>query len=234
MPTTGPSYTDNVDLLLPDIPAGTGFSTIDFKVAMQEREKVIFENTVEFFLKLNEQRPEINLKKRDLIFYGISYGSTLLSWIARELYQKGFKVQGLILDSPYIAPYYQFKLWPVIMKKYNVVAKKSVFNKFAKIAAECTALVKSKKPWNLKNGIYCNDLYESPKMLPYLDPKTNDYVANGYDLRKDPNTNVFTKAMHGSYGLAEAKFWTVENGMKHFNGLKKTQMINRDVFAYVF
>jgi len=120
-----PNFTDNCDLLLPDIVSGTGFSTTtQMKDNLTKSAEKIFAETADFFIKLNEQKPELNLKQRNLIFYGISHGSALLTWIAKFLSGKGFKIAGIIMDSPYFSPYHTFEKWHKVVTQAKAIPKK--------------------------------------------------------------------------------------------------------------
>jgi len=228
-----PNFTDNCDLLLPDIISGSGFSTSNINVDFTKSPEKIFAETADFFIKLNEQRPELKLKQRNLIFYGISHGTALFPWIAKFLSEKGFKIAGVIMDSPFVSPYHMFQKWSEEVKKANAIPEgNKTYDHYSAIAETCAGLVKNKENWTLGLGIYCAQLWDDPTARPFINPETNDFVSNGYDLRMDPLKNRWTSRLHGEISEDVKNFWETENSKKTFNTLKEFKSFDENVNAY--
>lgn len=95
--STQKSYVEFADLLIPDLPSGTGFSQTNWK----KHPKILdiadmVEISIDFFVKLDALRPELKIKQKNLIFNGVSYGTPLLLEVAKGLSLKGFKVKALL------------------------------------------------------------------------------------------------------------------------------------------
>jgi len=216
IPNPKPNFTDNCDVLLPDIIAGSGFSTTNIEVDMTKSAEEIFTETADFFIKLDKQRPELMLKKRNLIFYGISYGSALFPWIAKYLFERGFTIAGVIMDSPFVSPYYTMQKWPEVVKSFMPEGSKT-YDHYVAISEHCAKMIKDKVKWTIAKGVLCTQLFDDPTMKAFIDPKTKDFVANGYDLRSDPKKNLWSSMLHGARNDDVTKFWETERSKKAFN-----------------
>jgi len=168
-----------------------------------------------------------------LIFYGVSYGGGLFTWIVKKLFDKGYLIGGLILDSPFISPYHQFKLWPDIMKSYDIIESKEKFDKFSKIAEDAAEMVKNKVKWSVEKGTECNILNQPSENGPYFNSKSKDFVANAYDLRKDAKKNHWSDLLHGKIPDDIMKFWLTEKAKETFNAQKLSLYMNPNVSNYV-
>ena len=189
------TYFDKVDVLLPDIPGGTGFSTTqNYNKPIEE----ILESVVKFFTNLAQEDSEIDLKNREIIMYGISYGGGILSYVARSLRNKKFNIKGLLLDSPWAAPHLAAEDFRKIMLNYNIM-KDTKLKQMGKRADECANSINKQYKMlydrrdNIKNdfkfttamGQNCDDLYNNSKHFI----EDGKLVANGYDLDKSSNVS---------------------------------------------
>ena len=95
------TYFDQADVLLPDIPGGTGFSTTQ---SYTRPVSEIHESIIKFFTNLAEEDSVIDLKNREIYIYGISWGGSIMPYIARRLMELGYNIKGALLDSPWAAP----------------------------------------------------------------------------------------------------------------------------------
>jgi len=78
-------------------------------------------------------------------------------------------------------------------------------------------MIKDKVKWTIAKGVLCTQLFDDPTMKAYIDPKTKDFVANGYDLRGDPKKNLWSSMLHGARNDDVTKFWETERSKKAFN-----------------
>ena len=180
------SYFDFADVLLPDIPGGIGFSTENNQeVSIEDSLK----NVLDFFLKLAKRNKKLDLKNRDIIFYGISYGAGIFSYVARHLKKEGFKIKAIFFDSPWIDPEATAKNFKKIMVEHKVCDEEKL-KLWSKKADECSnaILAAPGKKFTCKDGKNCDDLFNS--LGPYTDSSGN-FVANGYDLDPNPKTNYW-------------------------------------------
>ena len=74
-------------------------------------------NCVKFFEELHKEHPELNLKSRTIIVYGISDGATLWAQVVVKLLELGYEIKGMYLDSPYIDPFFVIKNFGRVIKK---------------------------------------------------------------------------------------------------------------------
>jgi len=121
------------DLLYPDIPAGNGFSLIDTNDITVEQ--MIKGNRL-FFDKLANEHPEILNKNRQIILFGTSYGVSIFSNIGKYLKEQGYNVKALF-DSPWVDSISAAKLFPKIMKKYDIIEDNELFKKWENESKHC-------------------------------------------------------------------------------------------------
>ena len=146
-------------------------------------------NVLDFFVKLAERNKELDLKNRDIIFYGISYGAGLFSYVARHLKEKEWKIKAILFDSPYIDPEAAARNFKKTMIEHKVCTKKKL-ELWSKKADDCSnaLLAAPDKKFTCIDGKNCDDLFNS--LGPYTDSSGN-FVATGYDLNPNPNTNYW-------------------------------------------
>jgi len=118
------SYVEFADLLIADLPIGTGFSKTNFEkhpknMTVEQFMKV----SIDFFDKLNTDRPELKIKERNLIFYGISYGTGFWLYVAKALEAKGYKISGMFLDSGYVSARAGFETFVETMVEHNILGE---------------------------------------------------------------------------------------------------------------
>lgn len=123
------SYVEFADLLIADLPSGTGFSKTNFEkhpknMTVEQFMKV----SIDFFDKLNADRPELKIKERNLIFYGISYGTGFWLYVAKALEAKGYKISGMFLDSGYVSARAGFETFVETMVEHNILGEGTVYD----------------------------------------------------------------------------------------------------------
>jgi carboxypeptidase C (cathepsin A) len=173
------------DLLMPDLPTGVGYSLTDtYDLSIEQW----LDTSVQFFVNLANDKTakgkKIDLKNRDIIMYGISYGAALFSSLSVRLLKLGFRIKGIFYDSPFFSATASVQQFPYLMKKYHIMAAPKL-KKFARITSHCLDLMK--KPvanFTTKDGLYCGKLYSS--YSPYISPSTHTVTATGYNLSKSP------------------------------------------------
>lgn len=115
------SILEFADLLLPDFPNGTGFSQTDY----YDKSTYDFESTIlEFFnilsLSSSAKAQKVNIKNREIILFGLSYGCALLAQVAVKLIDKGFLVKGLYAESPYVNQLIFTTKFPELLQRFNI------------------------------------------------------------------------------------------------------------------
>jgi carboxypeptidase C (cathepsin A) len=111
------------DLLMPDLPTGVGYSLTDtYDLSIEQW----LNTSVEFFVNLADDKSAkgkiIDLKNRDIIMYGISYGAALFSSLSVRLLKLGFRIKGIFYDSPFLSATASIQAFPYLMKKYHIMA----------------------------------------------------------------------------------------------------------------
>ena len=146
-------------------------------------------NVLDFFLKLAKTNKKLDLKNRDIIFYGISYGAGLFSYVARHLKKEGFKIKAILFDSPYIDPVATAKNFKTIMVEHEVCEGEKL-ELWSQKADDCSnaILEAPDKKFTCIDGKNCDDLFNS--LGPYTD-SSGKFVATGYDLDPNPKTNYW-------------------------------------------
>jgi pimeloyl-ACP methyl ester carboxylesterase len=99
---TEDSILEFADFLVPDLPAGNGFSTTD--AYPNSNEQAV--NQTVTFMNLLSQSPQlmakgINLKTRPLVLWGVSYGGGYFAWLGVKLAQQGWNLKAALFDSPW-------------------------------------------------------------------------------------------------------------------------------------
>jgi hypothetical protein len=171
------SYLEFADVLLPSIPAGTGFSqTDDYTLTIPE----MLSDCYEFFAKLSTQESSILNKEREIILYGTSYGVSILSSVGLNLIQNGFKIKGIYFDSPWVDPQSAVEKFPEIMKEYGVMSG-SKLEYWTGEAQKCLDAIKGDPAkFTMADGKGCDQLYNGNR------PYKNEFGLedrNGYNLK---------------------------------------------------
>ena len=112
-PNNEENITDYADLLIADVPAGSGWSEQGTPETKVDED---LENNVKFFELLAESpllnSKDIFLKKREIILWGISWGTNLMAGIGSLLIPKKFRIKGALLDSLWVSNEMSMKYFP--------------------------------------------------------------------------------------------------------------------------
>jgi len=175
------SYVEFADLLIADLPIGTGFSTTNFEkhpknMTVDQFMKVC----IDFFEKLNVKRPELRIKERDIIFFGMSYGTAFWLYMAKALKERGYKVGGMFLDSGYVSARAGFQTFVQTMVEHKILGKGTLYDptgenliKYTKGCDYCSEqLLKYESSGQLPAG-------EGAKCLKFYD-KADIYKIDGH------------------------------------------------------
>jgi pimeloyl-ACP methyl ester carboxylesterase len=216
------SYFEFADVVLADLPSGTGFSVgNDAGASMEDA----MGSLLGFFLELAEVDREMDLKNREIIFYGISYGAALWAYVGKELMDRGYKVKGFLLDSPWIDPKVTVQKFERIMEEYKVCSGEKL-EFWAKQSDLCLeAMNAPAEEFTCEIGKKCDDLFNS--VGPYADANGN-FVANGYDLDPNVKTNVWYYLL--SAGVNNNSFWNSERAKEIFGSDHIPLIMNTEVY----
>lgn len=114
------SILDFADFLVPDLPAGNGFSLTDELPTSNEQ---AVNQTIHFMNLLSEsaqlKAKGINLKTRPLVFWGTSYGGGFFAWIGAKLKKQNYNVKAALFDSPWASARLSNKEFCGAIKKQN-------------------------------------------------------------------------------------------------------------------
>ena len=144
-------------LLYLDIPAGTGYSIAKKKIQYGDKNTVSTAvSVIQILLRYYKEYVGIN---PTLDFFGFSYAGKILPLIARDLYDQGYKIGGIVLFSGYTDPILQ-EIRPIMeYLLYNGLISSSEYSSLEDITNQIEKMLLLKqKDWKEIQKIYIDTL----------------------------------------------------------------------------